>query len=221
MNILIMGPQASGKGTQAGKISEKYDIPHISTGDIFRENIKNKTELGKKVVEYTNSGKLVPDELVIEIVKGRLSQDDCSKGFILDGFPRTIPQAKALDEVTKIDKVISIELPDEVCVKRISGRFMCPSNEKIYNVYTSPKPKKMEVIDDGTVVKAFDDDTGEELVQRDDDKPEKVKVRLQAYHEQTEPIKGYYKEKDEGLVAEIDGEMSIDEVFEAIVEALG
>ena len=220
MNMIIMGPQASGKGTQAKKISEKYSIPHISTGDIFRENIKNQTELGKKVVEYTNNGILVPDELVIEIVKDRLSKDDCKDGYILDGFPRTIPQAEALDNATKIDKIISVELPDEVCMKRISGRFMCKSTDKIYNVYTSPKPEKMELDDDGNVLKAYDDETGEELMQRDDDKPEQVKKRLNDFHSQTEPIKEHYKGKDESLVAEINGEQSIDEVFESIVKAL-
>jgi adenylate kinase len=212
MNLIIMGPQASGKGTQAKFISEASKIVHISTGDIFRDNIKNNTKLGKEVVEYTNNGKLVPDELVIKIINDRLQKDDCKNGYILDGFPRTIPQAKALDEITKIDKIVSIEVPDNVCMKRVSGRFMCKSNDAIYNVYTTPKPQKMEIGEDGIVLKAYDDQTGEELFQRDDDKPEKVKKRLADYHSQTEPIKEYYKSKDSSIVAEINGELGIDEV---------
>lgn len=220
MRMLIMGPQASGKGTQAEKISEKYEIPHISTGDIFRYNIQNETELGKKVKEFLDNGILVPDELTTEIVKDRLAKDDCKSGFVLDGFPRTIPQADALSNIAQIDKVVVIGIPDETCIRRISGRFMCKSNNKIYNVYTTPKPKKAEYDDNGDIVKAYDDDTGEELIQRDDDKPEQVKKRLADYHSQTEPIKDYYKKKDPGIVAEINGEQGIDEVFSEICSAL-
>jgi adenylate kinase len=220
MKILIMGPQASGKGTQAKLICEKYKISHISTGDIFRENIKNNTELGKKVVGYTNNGKLVPDSLVIEIINDRLLKSDCKNGFILDGFPRTIPQADALDKIVKIEKIVSIEVPDDVCMKRVSGRFQNKAG-KIYNVYTSPKPKKMELSKDGTVIKAFDDDTSEELFQRDDDKPEKVMKRLADYHNQTEPIKAHYKKKNPKMVAEIDGQKSIDEVSKLVFSVLG
>ena len=215
-----MGPQACGKGTQAAKIVEKFNIPHISTGDIFRANIKNETELGKKVIEYTNAGKLVPDELVIEIVKDRLKQDDCAKGFILDGFPRTIPQAEALDKVVKIEKIVSIELPDEVCIERISGRFVHNDSGRTYNVYTSPKPVKMDVAADGKVIAAYDDETGDEIFQREDDKPEKVIKRLEDFHNQTEPIKQYYKDKDANLVVEIDGKQDIDSVFNDIENSL-
>ena len=220
MNILMMGPQASGKGTQAAKISERWSIPHISTGDIFRDNIKNQTELGKKVKAYTDGGRLVPDELVIEIIKDRLSKEDCKRGFVLDGFPRTIPQAEALDKIVNINKIISIEVPDGICMKRISGRFMAQSSGKIYNVYTSPKPKNADFDENGNIITAYDDDTNEELIQREDDMPEKVKLRLQAYHQQTEPIKDYYKKKDPSIVAEINGEKSIDDVFSDVVAAL-
>ncbi|MFT4343220.1 MAG: adenylate kinase [Candidatus Woesearchaeota archaeon] len=219
MNIIIMGPQASGKGTQATKISEELAIPHISTGDIFRENIKNNTELGQKVVSYTNAGKLVPDELVIEIIQDRLSQDDCANGYLLDGFPRTIPQAEALYGITSINKVISIEVPDEECIRRISGRYVHKESGRTYNINTFPKPQKMDVVD-GIVVAAYDDQTGDALTQRDDDKPEQVKKRLADYHNQTEPIKNYFKEKDVSLVAEIDGTQGIDEVFQEVMNAL-
>ncbi len=220
MNILIVGPQASGKGTQAKKIAELCGIPHISTGDIFRDNIKNGTDLGKQVVEYTNNGKLVPDALVIAIIQDRLSQSDCAPGFILDGFPRTLPQAEALDAITAITKVVVVDVPDETCIKRISGRYMCPSNGTTYNVYTSPKPQRAEYAADGTLVEAFDDVTGEKLVQRDDDKPEKVMKRLADYHAQTKPIINHYGGKP-GTVAMIDGQRDIDAVFADIRKALG
>lgn len=216
MNIILMGPQACGKGTQATKLVEKYNIPHISTGDIFRENIKNQTELGKKVIEYTNNGLLVPDSLVIDIVKDRLNKEDCKKGYILDGFPRTIPQAEALDTITQIDAVISIEVPDSICMQRVSGRYVHKESGRTYNVYTSPKPKKAEYDSEGICLKAYDDVTDEEIFQRDDDKPEKVKKRLADYHNQTEPIKKHYSEK----VIEIDGKNGIDEVFNAIIVGL-
>jgi adenylate kinase len=219
MNILIMGPQASGKGTQAKKISESLKIPHISTGDIFRDNIKNQTELGKKVVEFTNSGRLVPDDLVIEIIKDRLAKPDCKSGFLLDGYPRTIPQAEALDKITKVDKAVVIEVPDEECIRRISGRYSSSAG-KIYNVFTSPKPKKMQLDAKGNLIAAYDDETGEKLVQRDDDKPEQVKKRLANYHTQTEPIKDYYNKKKKGVVIEINGMQDIDSVFKDVKKAL-
>lgn len=216
-NILIMGPQACGKGTQAKRISEKLGIPHISTGDIFRENIKNSTPLGKKVVEYTNNGKLVPDELVIDIIKDRLSKPDCKKGFILDGYPRTIPQAEALDKITTINKVIVIDVPDEVCFKRVAGRFQ-NSQGRIYNIYGEPKPKKMDVDKKGNITAAYDDETGEKLTQRDDDKPEKVTKRLADYHAQTQPITKHYGKK--GIVIMINGQKDIDLVFNEIIQSL-
>lgn len=221
MNILIMGPQASGKGTQAKMIAESKTIPHISTGDIFRDNIKEGSELGKKVVSYTDAGKLVPDELVIEIIKDRLSKDDCVKGFILDGFPRTIPQAVALEGITRLDIVLSIEVPDDVAIKRISGRYIHKDSGRIYNVYSSPKPSKMEMDDDGKITRVYDDETGEEIFQRDDDKPEQVGKRLADYHAQTEPIKEFYKKKDPSLVVEIDGTKTIEEVTASIKKVLG
>ena len=219
MNVLIVGPQASGKGTQAKKIADLFQIPHISTGDIFRDNIKNGTELGKQVVEYTNNGKLVPDELVIQIIRDRLNQADCAAGFILDGFPRTVPQAEALDQITSISKVVVVDVPDEVCIKRISGRYMA-SNGTTYNVYTSPKPKNATYQADGTLIEAFDDVTGEKLVQRDDDKPEKVMKRLADYHAQTKPIITHYG-RNPGTVILIDGQQDIDAVFAGIQSALG
>jgi adenylate kinase len=217
MNLIIMGPQASGKGTQATKIAEKLNIPHISTGDIFRENIRNNTELGLKVKEYTNDGKLVPDELVIELIKDRLTKDDCKNGFILDGFPRTIPQAKALDGVTNINKVILVDAPDELCIQRITGRYQSVKG-KIYNVYGAPKPQKIDYDDDGKVVAAYDDDSGEKLFQREDDTLEKVKKRLLDYHNQTEPIMDYYSEKN--LLLKVDGSKEIDYLFEEIITTL-
>jgi adenylate kinase len=219
MNLLIVGPQASGKGTQAKKIADLYKIPHISTGDIFRDNIKNGTALGKQVVEYTNHGKLVPDALVIQLIRDRLSQADCAPGFILDGFPRTQPQAEALDQITRIGKVVVVDVPDEVCIMRISGRYMA-SNGTTYNVYTSPKPKNAAYHPDGTLIEAFDDVTGEKLVQRDDDKPEKVRQRLADYHAQTKPIIAHYG-KTAGTVVLIDGQQDIDAVFGEIRQALG
>ena len=219
MNVLIVGPQASGKGTQAKKIADLFNIPHISTGDIFRDNIKNGTELGKQVIEYTNNGKLVPDELVIRIIRDRLSRPDCAPGFILDGFPRTVPQAEALDQITRISKVVVVDVPDEVCIKRISGRYMA-SNGTTYNVYTSPKPKNAAYHPDGTLREAFDDVTGEKLVQRDDDKPEKVRQRLADYHAQTKPIITHYG-KQPGTVIMIDGRQDIDAVFGEIRQAIG
>ena len=219
MNVLIVGPQASGKGTQAKKIADLLQIPHISTGDIFRDNIKNGTELGNQVVEYTNNGKLVPDALVIQIIRDRLSRADCAAGFILDGFPRTVPQAQALDQITHIGKVVVVDVPDEVCIKRISGRYMA-SNGTTYNVYTSPKPTNATYHPDGTLIEAFDDVTGEKLLQRDDDKPEKVRQRLADYHAQTKPIIAHYG-KIAGTVIMIDGQQDIDAVFDGIRRALG
>ena len=220
MNILIVGPQASGKGTQAKKIAELCGIPHISTGDIFRDNIKNGTALGQQVVEFTNNGKLVPDELVIAIIRDRLARPDCAPGFILDGFPRTQPQAAALDAITVITNVVVVDVPDDVCIKRISGRYMCPSSGTTYNVYTSPRPRNAQYGADGMLDEAFDDITGEKLVQRDDDKPEKVKMRLADYHAQTKPIINHYGGKP-GTVVMIDGQKDIDAVFADIRQALG
>ena len=219
MNLIIMGPQASGKGTQASKICSEFSIPHISTGDIFREHIKNNSSLGQEVVAYTNEGKLVPDQLVIKIINDRLSQEDCKNGYLLDGFPRTIPQAEALLKITSVDKVVSIEVPDEVCIKRISGRYIHKDSGRTYNVNTFPKPQKMDVVD-GNVVAAYDDVTGEPLIQRDDDKPEQVIKRLADYHNQTEPIKDFFKDMNAEMVVEVDGEKDIEGVFTDIMVKL-
>lgn len=207
MKLTILGPQGSGKGTQAQVIAEDFKIPHISTGDIFRENIKNETELGKKVKEYTDNGKLVPDEVTTEIVKDRLSRDDCKSGFLLDGYPRNLSQAKALDEFGGIDLAMEVHISDDESVKRISGRRTCPQCSKVYHMIYNP-PKNDEKCDDD----------GEALVIRDDDKPEKIRKRLEIYHDQTEPIVAHYAEQDKHV--KINGEQPIGKVTEDIKKAL-
>ena len=212
MKIIMLGAPGAGKGTQAKKISERYSIPHISTGDIFRANIKNGTELGKKAKEYMDKGLLVPDELVVDLVVDRLSQADCEKGCVLDGFPRTIPQAEALDAALeakneKVDYAIDIEVPDEIIIARMSGRRACLSCGATYHIVHVP-PKKEGICDA----------CGSELVLRDDDKAETVKKRLDVYHEQTQPLIDYYCGKK--LLIEIDGTKSMDEVTEAVFELL-
>ena len=206
--IILLGPQGCGKGTQAKFISEKYDIPHISTGDIFRYNIKNKTELGIEALKYINNGLLVPDELTNRIIDDRLKQDDCKNGFLLDGFPRTVPQADALKEMTNIDYVILIEIPDEDVVFRLIGRRTCTGKDcnMIYNINTAPKPKE-----DGIC-----DKCGRGLFQREDDKSEAIKKRLSEYHEKTSPLIKYYEEK----IITIDGTQDIEKVKEDIFEKL-
>lgn len=207
MKLTILGPQGSGKGTQAQVIAKNLKIPHISTGDIFRENIKNDTELGKKVREYTNNGRLVPDEITTEIVKDRLSRDDCKSGFLLDGFPRNLKQARALDKFAELDLAIEVYISDDESVKRISGRRTCPKCSKVYHMVFNP-PKSGE----------FCDDDNESLVVRDDDKPEKIRKRLEIYHDQTEPIIAYYIEQDKHV--KINGEQPIEKVTEDIEKAL-
>ncbi len=212
MNLILLGPPGAGKGTQAKRIVEKYGIPQISTGDMFREAVSKGTELGKKAKEYMDRGELVPDEIVIGIVRERLSQDDCQNGFILDGFPRTIKQAEALDEMLddmnrKIDAVINITVPDEEIVKRIVFRRTCKNCGAVYNLIYSP-PK----------VEGRCDECGGELYQRDDDKEETVRERLRVYREQTEPLIQYYSQK--GVVRDIDGTKSIDEVWNEIEKVL-
>ncbi len=185
MNLILLGAPGAGKGTQAEKICEKLGIPAISTGNIIREALANGTEMGLKAKEYINAGKLVPDEVVIGIIKERLAKDDCKNGFILDGFPRTIPQAQALDEMgVVIDKVIDIEVADETVVRRMSGRRVCSKCGASYHLeYKKP-------INDGVC-----DSCGAELIQRKDDHPDTVLDRLNVYHEQTEPLKDYYEKK--------------------------
>ena len=210
MNLIMLGAPGAGKGTQAVRIKEKFDIPHISTGDIFRANIKNGTELGNKAKAYMDKGELVPDELVCDLVVSRLKENDCEKGFILDGFPRTLGQADSLDKALdsfgkKIDYAIDIEVPDSAIVKRMSGRRLCESCGAGYSIFINP-PK----------VEGVCDKCGGKVIQRDDDKEETVLNRLNVYHEQTQPLIDYYKDK--GCLKEIDGTKMPDEIFEAIVK---
>ncbi|MET1160526.1 MAG: adenylate kinase [Thermoprotei archaeon] len=200
MKIVFIGPPGAGKGTYAQYLREKYCIPHIATGDIFREEIAKGTELGKRVKEYIDKGLLVPDEIVIEVVKNRLSQPDAQRGFILDGFPRTLNQAKALDQITSIDAVVYLDVSEDVAVKRISGRRICPVCGRVYNIYYEPKPREDEKCD-------YD---GAKLIQREDDKPEVVRTRYRVFHETFKPIIEYYREK--GLLVVIDANRSIKEV---------
>ena len=214
MKIIMLGAPGAGKGTMASRLHEKLNIPHISTGDIFRENIKNGTELGRKAKTYMDQGQLVPDELTCDLVADRIEKSDCKDGFILDGFPRTIPQAEMLDRVLKeknekIDDVINIEITDDVIVKRMDGRRSCPNCKKIYQLNVeSLRPKK-----DGIC-----DDCGTELVQREDDKPETVLKRLKVYHEQTEPLIDYYKKQN--ILHSVSGEDLINVELEEILEIL-
>ncbi|MGN0483227.1 MAG: adenylate kinase [Lachnospiraceae bacterium] len=213
MKIIMLGAPGAGKGTQAKQIADKYQVPHISTGDIFRANIKEGTELGKKAKEYMDQGALVPDELVVELVADRIQQADCENGFVLDGFPRTIPQAESLDAALekmgeKIDYAIDIEVKDEDIVKRMSGRRACVNCGATYHLVSIP-PKKEGICDR----------CGSELVLRDDDKAETVKKRLEVYHAQTQPLIDYYTTKN--ILKSVDGMLSMDQVFADIVKILG
>ena len=213
MKIIMLGAPGAGKGTQAKMIADKYGVPHISTGDIFRANIKNGTELGMEAKKYMDQGLLVPDELTVRILLDRVAQDDCKDGYVLDGFPRTIPQAEVLDsELTKlgdhIDYAINVDVPDENIVKRMSGRRACLTCGATYHIEHVP-PKKEGICDV----------CGSELVLRDDDKPETVKNRLNVYHEQTQPLIDFYTEK--GVLKTVDGTVPMEEVFAAITAILG
>ena len=207
MKLILVGPQGCGKGTQAERLVEMYKIAHISTGDIFRENIKNQTNLGKLAKSFIDKGNLVPDDVTINMVKERLEKPDCKNGFLLDGFPRTLSQAEKLDSFEKIDKVILIEIDDKESIKRISNRRTCPQCKTVYNVITNP-PKK----------KGICDKDGSSLVLRDDDREEAIKLRLELYHKETKPIIEHYKKK--GVVATVNGMKSIDEVTEEIKKKL-
>ena len=207
MRMVFLGPPGAGKGTIAAAAKEYYGIPHISTGDLFRNNIKNETELGLKVKDILASGGLVPDSVTIEMVRNRLKEPDCEKGFILDGFPRTIPQADALAEMTDLDAVVDFRIAKEEVVKRLSGRRMCPSTGRIYHIVFNP-PK----------VEGKDDETGEDLIQRPDDREEAIMHRLDVYTEQTEPLVKYYDDK--GLIRAIDATAKPEEVFELLKAAL-
>lgn len=212
MKIVMLGAPGAGKGTQAIKIADKYDIPHISTGDIFRANIKGGTELGQKAKSYIDKGELVPDEVTIGMLLDRIAQDDCKDGYVLDGFPRTIPQAESLTEALKsqgdkIDFALNIDVPDEAIIERMSGRRACPKCGATYHiVYAAPKTENIC------------DKCGSELIIRSDDKPETVKDRLNVYHQQTEPLIAYYKAA--GVLREVDGTQELPKVFEDVVAIL-
>ena len=213
MKIIMLGAPGAGKGTQAKKIAQKYGIPHISTGDIFRANIKNGTELGKKAKTYMDQGLLVPDELTVDLVIDRVNQEDCKDGYILDGFPRTIPQSESLDAALakmgqKVDYAINVEVPDENIINRMSGRRACVGCGATYHIKYNP-PKTEGICDA----------CGEKLILRDDDKPETVQKRLGVYHDQTQPLIDYYGKA--GVLKEVDCTVDMDEVFQAIVNILG
>lgn len=212
MKLVILGPPGAGKGTQADFIINKYNIPHISTGDIFRENIKNSTELGLKAKSYMDKGLLVPDEVVIEIVQDRIAKDDCKDGFLLDGFPRTVQQAVSLDAEldklnTSLDKVININVDPEILIERAVGRRICKTCGATYHVKFNP-PK----------VEGICDKDSTPLIQRDDDVEETVKTRIGVYFDQTSPLVDYYQAQ--GLLLNIDGAQEIEKVFEDIVKGL-
>ncbi len=213
MKIIMLGAPGAGKGTQAKRIAEKYGIPHISTGDIFRANIKEGTELGMKAKEFMDQGLLVPDEVTIGMLLDRIKKEDCVNGYVLDGFPRTIPQAesltKALEEMGQnIDYAVDVDVPDENIVSRMSGRRACITCGATYHVQFAP-PKAEGICDK----------CGAELVLRDDDKPETVQKRLTVYHEQTQPLIDYYRRA--GVLVSVDGTQSMDQVFESIVKIFG
>ena len=213
MKIIMLGAPGAGKGTQAKQIADKYTIPHISTGDIFRANIKNGTELGQKAKQYMDQGLLVPDELTVRILLDRVAKEDCKDGYVLDGFPRTIPQAEVLEDALnklgdKIDYAVNVEVPDENIIRRMGGRRACLSCGATYHIEHVP-PKKEGICDQ----------CGQPLVLRDDDKPETVKNRLRVYQEQTQPLIDFYTERK--VLRTVDGTQDMQDVFHAIVEILG
>lgn len=209
--IVMLGPPGAGKGTQAKKLAQELGLVHVSTGDLFRENLSNETELGKLAQQYMNKGELVPDDVTVRMVEERLSRPDCEKGAVLDGFPRTPAQAEALDELLEqlggeVKIVPYIKVPDEKLVERLSGRWMSPSGRVYHEKYNPP------------VVKWIDDIDGLQLYQREDDKPETVRHRIEVYNEQTAPLIEYYRDKD--LLEEIDGTQGIDAVTQDIMQAV-
>ena len=213
MKIIMLGAPGAGKGTQAKMIAEKYGVPHISTGDIFRANIKNQTELGMEAKKYMDEGKLVPDELTVKILLDRVAKEDCANGYVLDGFPRTIPQAEVLTEALEklndaVDYAIDVDVPDENIVKRMSGRRACLTCGATYHIVHIP-PKTENICDK----------CGSALILRDDDKPETVLNRLKVYHDQTQPLIDYYTKK--GILRTVDGTKDMKDVFEDIVKILG
>lgn len=206
MNIIFLGPPGAGKGTQAQRICGALNIPQISTGDILRRAMKEGTETGLKAKSFIDAGQLVPDEVIIDIVKERLAMDDCSQGYILDGFPRTVPQAEALDTFATIDCVIELDVKDEVLVERLSGRRVCVKCGATYHLSMLGGKTTCDVC-------------GEELIQRNDDKAETVLNRLKVYHDQTAPLIGYYEKK--GLLKKVDGAQGLENTFAAIMKTLG
>ena len=208
MKIIMLGAPGAGKGSQASRIATEYQLPHISTGDIFRANLKEETELGKRAKSFMDKGELVPDDITIAMLLDRIHKEDCKNGYILDGFPRTIPQAEALKEALakkneKIDLALDVEATDELIIKRMAGRRTCPTCGAIYHIVTLP-PKTEGICDR----------CGADLIQRKDDNEETVKNRLKIYHEVTEPLISYYKK--EGILEEIDGAEELDKVFEKV-----
>ena len=213
MRIVLLGAPGAGKGTQAEVLSGKFNIPHISTGDMFRYNIKNETELGKKAKGYIEKGLLVPDEITVKIVEERLKKDDCKNGFILDGFPRTIPQAEALDRIlflqgTALDIVLNIFVTDDEIVQRLSGRRVCRKCGKNYHIKYNPTSEEGKC-----------DECKSEVVQRDDDREETVISRLKTYHGQTEPLIDYYGKK--GLLFTVEGQEKIEDTTREVLKVLG
>ncbi len=212
MKIIMLGAPGAGKGTQAVRIAKEYNIPHVSTGDIFRANIKNGTELGLKAKSYMDKGQLVPDEVTIGMLLSRIAEEDCREGYVLDGFPRTIAQAESLkasleEKGQKIDYAINIDVPDSAIVERMSGRRSCPKCGASFHVKFNPPQAEGKC-----------DLCGEALIQRDDDRPETVAKRLEVYHEQTKPLVDYYDR--ERILKTVDGTKTTDEVFAAIAEVL-
>ena len=213
MKIIMLGAPGAGKGTQAKMIAEKYSIPHISTGDIFRANIKGGTELGMEAKKYMDQGQLVPDELTVKILLDRVAKDDCKNGYVLDGFPRTIPQAEVLDKALSelghaVDYAIDVDVPDENIINRMGGRRACVTCGATYHMVHVP-PKQEGICDK----------CGSELILRDDDKPETVKKRLDVYHAQTQPLIEYYTKK--GILKSVDGTVDMMDVFAKITDILG
>jgi adenylate kinase len=207
MNLVFLGPPGAGKGTIAELAKEYFHIPHISTGDLFRANIKNETELGKQVKSILASGGLVPDSVTIAMVKSRLSDKDAKTGYILDGFPRTVPQADALKAMSDVDAVINFVVPDETIIRRLSGRRVCKSTGKTYHIIYNP-PK----------TEGIDDETGEPLIQREDDKPQAIAHRLEVYAQSTEPLIAYYRKK--GLLIDLEAGGKPEEIMKTLAVKL-
>lgn len=208
--VILLGPPGSGKGTQAVRLTKELGIPHISTGDLFRENISKNTELGKKAKEYSNAGKLVPDELVLDMLFDRISRPDCAKGYLLDGFPRTLPQAEAFSKFLPASgdlTVLNLDVPDTIIVNRAEGRLTCEKCGSIFNRYFSPPAEE-----------GICDKCQGKLMQRSDDRAEVVQERLKVYHNQTKPLIEYYSKK--GVLHTVDGTKSPDEVFHALLSYL-